>query len=149
MANFKPTPDHWASFSTAVIKLRVFDELLNIAAQQALMQFANFLPIMVVDDSSQSAKENAVFNLIYINLIRMVFAQLIQSTTKPILPLEFFNKMSKIDTDKDMEEFVKNEFIPLVRSPKTLGRSFPRFNNSYDAISNLMKFLHTKVNHHN
>ena len=145
MANFKPTPDHWAAFAKAVIKLRVYEEFLQLAAQQALLQFANFLPMMAVEDSAQAAKENAVFNLIYINLIRMVLAQMIQATDKPLLSLEFFNKMAKIDTDKDMENFVKTEFVPLVRSPKTLGTPMPRFNASYDAISNLMKHLYRQL----
>ena len=145
LANFKPTPDHWAAFAKAVSKLRVYDEFIQLAAQQALLQFANFLPMMAVEESSQEAKENAVFALIYINLIRMVLAQMIQSTDKPLLSLEFFNKMSRIETDEGMETFVKTDFIPLVRSPKTIGISMPKFNASYDAISNLMKHLYKQL----
>ena len=100
---------------------------------------------MGVDGSSQPAKENAVFNLIYINMIRMVFAQMAEDTQKPILSLEFFNQMAQIDTDEEMDAFVKDVFIPLVKSPKTLGRHLPKFNGSYDAISNLMKYLYTIV----
>ena len=147
LASFKPTPDHWTAFADAVIKARAFDEFLGLAAQQSLFQFSNFLPIMSVDGSSQPAKENAVFNLIYINMIRLVFAQMIESTQKPILPLDFFETMAKIDTDEEMDEFVKNVFIPLIRSPKTLGRRLPKFNGSYDAISNLMKYLYTIVSY--
>ena len=145
MANFKPTPDHWAAFADAVIKARAFDEFLGLAAQQSLFQFANFLPIMDVDGSSQPAKENAVFNLIYINMVRMVFAQMIDNTQQPILSLDFFNAMAQIDTDEEMDTFVQEVFIPIIRSPKTLGRHLPKFNGSYDAISNLMKFLYTQV----
>ena len=116
-----------------------------MAAQQALLQFANFLPMMAVEDSAQAAKENAVFNLIYINLVRMVYAQMIQATDRPLLSLEFFNKMAQIDTEKDMEEFVKSEFVPLVRSPKNLGTPMPKFSRSYDAISNLMKHLYKQL----
>ena len=146
LANFKPTPDHWAAFTKAVIKLRVFDEFFQLGFQQALLQFANCLPFMSVDDSSQSAKENAVFNLLYINMLRMVFAQMIESTDQPILSLEFFNKLAKIEDDEQMIEFVKNEFVPIVRSPMTLGLRMPKFKSSYDAMSNLMKFLYAKVN---
>lgn len=145
MANFKPTPDHWAAFAKAVTKLRVYDEFVQLAAQQALLQFANFLPMMAVEDSAQAAKENAVFNLIYINLNRMVYAQMIQNTDQPLLSLEFFNKMARIETDEEMENFVKTDFVPLVRSPKTLGTPMPKFKASYDAISNLMKHLYKQL----
>ena len=71
-------------FADAVIKLRVFDEFLQLAGQQSMMQFANVLPFMSVDGSSQPAKENAVFNLIYINFIRIIFAQMIPDDNRPI-----------------------------------------------------------------
>ena len=101
--------------------------------------------MMAVEDSAQAAKENAVFNLIYINLIRIVLVQMIQSTDQPLLSLEFFNKMARIETEEDMEAFVKTEFVPIVRSPKTLGTPMPKFNASYDAISNLMKHLYRQL----
>ena len=146
LADFKPTPNHWSSFATAVIKLRVFDEIMELAAQQAIIQFADSLQIMNVEDSSDAAKEEAVFNLIYMNLLRIAFGQMITSTESPIVPIDFFNKMSRVSNADEMEDFVKNEFIPVVRSPKTLGINFPRYRGSYDATSNLQKFLLKKVN---
>lgn len=125
-----------------MIKLRVFDEFFQLATQQALLQFANFLPLMAVSDSSQAAKENAVFSLIYINLVRMVFEQMITDTDKPLLSLEFFNKMARIDTDEDMDKFVIRNFIPIVNSPKTVGVKMPKFNALFDATSALLKHLY-------
>ena len=145
MANFKPTGDHWKEFANAVIKLRVFDEFLQLAGQQSMMQFANVLPFMEVDESSQPAKENAVFNLIYINLTRIVFAQMINDDNQPILSIEFFNKMAKIKTEAEMEEFVRKEFLPIVRSPTQLGHSMPKLKRSWDAITNLVKHLYKNV----
>ena len=133
------------AFADAVIELRVFDEFLQLAGQQSMMQFANMLPNMRVDESSQPAKENAVFNMIYINFIRIIFAQMIHEDNRPILPIEFFNKMARINSPEEMKEFVRTEFLPIVRSPKLVGCKLPKFNQAWDAVTTLMKFLHRKV----
>ena len=123
----------------------VFDEILHLAAQQALWQFANMLPIMKVDESTQVAKENAVFNLIYINFLRIIFAQMIQATDKPVIPLETLNKLANMNDDESMERFVRNELVPLVKSPRDIGVEMPTFKGSWDAAGNLIKFLYKKV----
>ena len=128
-----------------VVKLGVFDEILHLAAQQALWQFANMLPIMKVDESTQVAKENAVFNLIYINFLRIIFAQMIQATDKPVIPLETLNKLANMNDDESMERFVRNELVPLVKSPRDIGVEMPTFKGSWDAAGNLIKFLYKKV----
>ena len=97
-----------------------------------------------IDDSTQSAKENAVFSLIYINLARLTLGQMIQGTDKPLLSLEFLTKLSKIEDATEMDDFVKNEFIPLVRSPKTLGIELPNFGHVYDAASQMVKYLYKR-----
>ena len=150
MASFKPTSVHWTSFAQAVINQNVFNELLQIAAQQAIWQFANSLPMIHINDSTQSAKENAVFSLIYINFVRITLGQMIESTDKPLLSLEFLTKLSKIENSDEMEAFVANEFVPLVRSPKTLNIFIPNFGHVYDAVSQVTKYLFKRnVSHEN
>ena len=144
LSAFKPTSVHWTSFANAVIKNQVFNEMLQLAAQQALWQFANALPLINIDDSTQSAKENSVFSLIYINLVRIVLGQMVQGTDKPLLSLEFLTKLAKIEDSTEMERFVNEEFIPLVRSPKTLGIELPGFSHVYDAASQLVKYLYKR-----
>ena len=128
-----------------VVNLGVFDEFLHLAAQQALWQFANTLPIMKVEASTQVAKENAVFNLIYINFLRMIFAQMIQSTDKPVIPLETLNKLANMNDNESMKKFVLKELIPLVKSPRDIGIQLPTFKGSWDAAGSLIKFLFKKV----
>ena len=135
---------HWTSFAKAVIKEQVFTELLQLAAQQALWQFTNNLPKIHINDSTQSAKENAVFSLIYINLVRLTLGQMIQGTDKPLLSLEFLTKLAKIEDSNEMEHFVKTEFVPLVKSPKTLGIQLPNFGHVYDAASQIVKYLYKR-----
>ena len=144
MANFRPTSEHWVSITKVVVKLKVFDEYFQLACQQALWQFSNALPIMAVDDSTQAAKEDAVFNLIYINMVRMVFAQLIQSTDRPILPIDFFNKLSKIKDETEMENFVKTEFIPLLNLPSELGINLPKYSATWDVSTSMRHVLSKK-----
>ena len=122
----------------------MFTELLQIAAQQALWQFTNSLPRIEINDSTQSAKENAVFSLIYINLARITLGQMIQGTSQPILSLDFLTKLAQIDNEADMDRFVQNDFIPLVRSPKTLGIDLPNFGFVYDAASQIAKYLYKR-----
>ena len=105
------------------------------------------LPIMKVDASTQIAKENAVFNLIYINFLRMIFAQIIENTDQPVIPLTFLNKLASMDDDASMTEFVKKELVPLVKSPRDIGIQMPTFKGTWDSASNLIKFLYKKVNH--
>ena len=144
LAAFKPTSVHWTSFAQAVINQRVFNELLQLAAQQALWQFANSLPLINVNESTQSAKENSVFSLIYINLARITLGQMITDTDKPLLSLNFLTKLSKIENSDEMEDFVRDEFVPLVRSPKTLGVTLPGFGHVYDATSQVLKYLYKR-----
>lgn len=144
LAAFKPTSIHWTSFTDEVSKQRVFNHLLQIAAQQALWQFANCLPMIDVNESTQAAKENAVFSLIYINLARLVLGQMIKDTRTPILSLEFLTKLAKIDDADEMSRFVSSEFIPLVNSPSKPGLNFPPFGQVYDAASQLIKFMYKR-----
>ena len=144
LANFRPTSNHWIEFTKAVVKLRVFEEHLQLAGQQALWQFANVIAIMKPEKSTQDAKENSVFNLIYINFLRIVFAQLIQDDSKPVLSLDFMNKLAKTD-ENSMEEFVKKEFIPLVNAPSALGVNFPSLNTTWEACGDVLLMLYRKV----
>ena len=144
MAAFKPTSVHWTSFAQAVIKQRVFNENLQIAAQQALWQFANCLPMVELNESTQSAKENAVFSLIYINFARITLGQMITTTDKPLLSLEFLTNLSKIENSDEMDAFVEKEFVPLVRAPKTIGVKIPGFAHVYDAASQMIKYLYKR-----
>ena len=149
LSSFKPTSVHWTSFAASVMKQQVFNELLQVAAQQALWQFANCLPMINISDSTQSAKENAVFSLIYINLARITLGQMIQGTDKPLLSLEFLTQLSRIDNETAMDEFVQKEFIPLVKSPKTIGTNIPNFGHVYDAVGQVVKYLYKRnVSHH-
>ena len=72
----------------------------------------------------------------------MVFEQMITDTNEPLLSLEFFNKMARIDTDEEMDKFVIREFIPIVNSPRTAGVKMPRLNSLFDATSALLKHLY-------
>lgn len=141
LAAFKPTSIHWTSFTNEVSKQQVFTHLLQLGAQQALWQFGNCLPMINVDESTQAAKENAVFSLIYINFIRLVLGQMIKDTRTPILSLEFLTKLAKIDDAEAMSHLVSSEFTPLVNSPSKPGLTFPPFGQVYDAASQLIKFM--------
>ena len=147
MANFRPTADHWVAFTQAVVKQRVFEEHLQLAGQQALWQFANVLPIMDVDKSTQAAKENAVFNMIYINFLRIIFAQMLGEDDSPVFSMDFLNKLAALKDENDAMEFVSKEFIPIVKAPKTVGANLPSFSGTWEASGNLMKYLYRKVNH--
>ena len=72
----------------------------------------------------------------------MVFEQMITDTDRPLLSLEFFNKMARIDNDDDMDKFVLADFVPIVNSPKTTGVRLPRFNAMFDATSAMLKHLY-------
>ena len=145
LTSFRPSSTHWTVCTKVTVNLGVFDEFLYLAAQEALWQFANMLPIMKVEASTQAAKENAVFNLIYINFLRMIFAQMIQNTDKPVISLEVLNKLAGMNDDDSMEKFVREELIPLVKSPRDIGITLPTFKGSWDAAGNLIKFLYKKV----
>ena len=55
--------------------------------------------------------------LLYINVTRMVLAQMLGPNKDKILSANFLEKLSQVKTDKEMEDFVKNEFVPLIRFP--------------------------------
>ena len=145
LENFRPTPTHWAALAKAVIEQNIFNDYLELAYQQAFWQFANSLLMSDVEASSQCAKENAVLSLIYINLTRMVLSQMIHvtgDTIKPVLPLEFLNKLAKIDTPEQMTEFVDSEFRPLACAPNSAENvNFPKFTRAYDITSVFARFL--------
>ena len=109
-----------------------------------MWQFTNVLPLLEVTDSTQSAKENSVFSLIYINLARIVLGQMLPEDGSPILSLEFLTKMAKIDDANEMKKFVEEDFIPLVKSPTSLGLRIPNLKRVYDVTSHVMKFMNAR-----
>ena len=111
---------HWARFADEVAKQKVFDPFIQLGSIQALWQFTNTLGVVVTSKSTREAKENAVVTLIYINVTRMVLAQMLGPNKDKILSSNFLEKLSKVQTDKEMEEFVKNEFLPLIRLPSNI-----------------------------
>ena len=141
LSAFKPTSVHWTSFAKQVIELAPFTHFLQMAAQQSIWQFTNVLPLLDVSDSTQSAKENSVFSLIYINLARIVLGQMLPEDGSPILSLDFLTKMAKIDDANEMKKFVEEDFIPLIKSPSALGLRIPNLKRVYDATSHVMKFM--------
>ena len=122
LAVFKPSPVHWARFAQSVIKLRLFDDFIELGASQALWQFSNTLAVIPNNGSSRAAKENAVVSLIYINVTRMILAQMLGPNSKEILPEEFLNKLAKIQSDEDMDKLVKAEFLPMVKIPSLMDK---------------------------
>ena len=149
MENFRPTPTHWASLAKAVVEKNLFNDFLEMAYQQAFWQFANSLAMTDVAASTQCAKENAVLSLIYINMTRMVLSQMVHATGEeisPVLPLEFLNKLAKIDTEEGMMEFVETEFRPLICAPNSAENvNFPKFTRAFDMVSRFARFLEKNV----
>ena len=121
LAVFKPSPVHWARFADEVSKQRVFDPFIELGSIQAMWQFTNTLGVVVTSKSTREAKENAVVTLLYINVTRMVLAQMLGPSKDKILSASFLEKLSRVQTDREMENFVKTEFIPLIRFPNTIA----------------------------
>ena len=76
----------------------------------------------------------------------MIFAQMIQTTDKPVIPLETLNKLASMDDTESMKKFVQEELIPLVKSPRDIGVPLPTFKGTWDAAGSIIKFLYKKVN---
>ena len=142
LENFRPSPMHWAIFAKIVAEKNLFADFLELAYQQAFWQFVDTLTMINVDASTQSAKENAVLALVYINLTRMVLSQMIKSDKKNILPLSFLNKMAKIDNETEMETFIESDFRPLICAPNSAKDvNFPKFTRAFDITSKIARFL--------
>ena len=145
MENFRPSPTHWASLAKMVVEENIFNEYLEMAYQQAFWQFCISLGQSDVKASTQCAKENAVLSLIYINFTRMVLSQMVKATETeilPVLPLEFLNKLAKIDNDEDMRKFVNEDFRPLVCAPNSAEDvNFPKFTRAFDVVSKVARYL--------
>ena len=125
-------------------------DFIQLGASQALWQFVNTLAVIPNTKSSTEAKENAVVTLIYINVTRMVLAQMLDPTKSSILPMEFLDKLSKIQTDEQMEKFVKDEFIPLVRLPsnqKNVNMDWISLLRSAEPMEQIHKFLLKNVSY--
>ena len=148
MAVFKPSPVHWARFAEEVAKQNVLDDFIQLGASQALWQFANTLGVVISSKSTREAKENAVVTLIYINVTRMALAQLLSSNTKTILSQSFLEKLSKVQSDEDMTNFVKTEFIPILKLPSSMpnvNMDWLQLVRSHEPMEQLHKYLEKNV----
>ena len=86
--------------------------------------------------------------LIYINVTRMVLAQLLSSSTTSILSSTFLEKLSKVDSDEDMTNFVKSEFIPILKLPSSLpnvNMDWLQLVRSHEPMEQLLKYLEKNV----
>ena len=148
LAVFKPSPVHWARLTEEVAKQLVFMDFIQLGASQALWQFVNTISVIPNEKSTTEAKETAVVTLIFINVTRMVLAQMMDPKKSSILSVEFLGKLSKVQTDKEMEEFVKTEFIPLVKFPTQIPgvkSDWISLARSHEPMEQIHKFLLKKV----
>ena len=141
LAVFKPSPVHWARFADEVARQRVFDQYIELGATQALWQFTNTLGVVVTSKSTREAKENAVLTLHYINVTRMVLAQMLSPSKSKLLSADFLEKLAAVQTDLEMANFVKNEFAPLVKLPINSGTELMNWDRTYEPMEQILKYL--------
>ena len=125
-------------------------DFIHLGASQALWQFVNTLAVIPNSRSSTEAKENAVVTLIYINVTRMILVQMLDPTKTSILPMEFLDKLSKVQTDEQMEKLVKEDFVPLVKLPsnqKNIKMDWISLLRSAEPMEQVHKFLLKNVSY--
>ena len=133
---------HWAIFAKVVAESNLFEDFLEMSYQQAFWQFCDTLTMANVKASTQSAKENAVLSLVYINMTRMVLSQMLKNAKGSLLPLSFLNKLAKIDNEEEMKVFVDKEFRPMICAPNSAKDvNFPKFTRAFDITSKIARFL--------
>ena len=129
-------------------KQGVLNDFIQLAATQALWQFVNTLGVVVTSKSTREAKENAVVTLIYINVTRMVLAQLLSSSSSNILSSKFLEKLSKVQSDEDMTNLVKNEFVPILKLPSNMpnvNMDWLQLVRSHEPLEQIHKYLEKNV----
>ena len=145
---FKPSPVHWARFADEVAKQRVLDQFIELGAPQALWQFTNTLGVVVSSKSTREAKENAVVTLIYINVTRLVLAQMLSPNKGKLLSTDFLEKLAAVQTDLEMTNFVKNEFLPLVKLPvdiPNVNLDWMSWDRTPEPMEQILKYLAKNV----
>ena len=150
LAVFKPSPVHWARLSDESVEQRIFMDFIHLGAAQALWQYANTLSVIPNNSSTKAAKETSVATLIVINVTRMVLVQLLDPKASTVFPPAFLDQLSKVESDQQMTDFVRNAFIPLIKKPSELPNvktDWISFARSQDPMSQVHKYLLKNVSH--
>ena len=74
----------------------------------------------------------------------MILAQMLGPNSTEILPEAFLNKLAKVQSDEDMDNLVKTEFIPLVKIPSLMDKvnmDWMKLIRSREPMEQIQKYL--------
>ena len=110
----KPTTEHWRRFAKSIAKKAVFAPFMDKAFTQAFWTYVRGTEAMELFGSTVTAQQNATLVMMFLHTLRLVFGKLIQDKNEGVLSLTFLTKMAAVKSDKEMDTFVDEEFVPKV-----------------------------------
>ena len=89
---------------------------MDLAFSQAFWTFVRATSAMDINGSTPTAQQNSTLIMMYLHTVRMVFSKLLEDRRQGVLTLDFMTKMAATTSEAEMEEFVTNVSLLLIRS---------------------------------